>query len=105
MKFRSNNSLAVHVSDLRKAEAFYSGVLGFRLLAKSDHQLEYDAGRLQFHVHKSAIAQSPVPSFMVIDARTAKSHLEENGCEIIEDRGGSLCFKDPFGFVYELTEE
>ncbi len=105
MKFRFNNSVAVHVPDLRKAEAFYSGVLGFRLLAKNDDLLEYETGRAQFQVRKAAVVRPPAPSFTVIDARAAKSRLEENGCEIVEDRGRSLSFKDPFGFVYELTED
>lgn len=105
MKFRSNTSLSVHVPDLRKAEAFYSGVLGFRLLTKNDAQLEYDTGRVQLNVHKSADLRSPVPSFTVIDARTAKCHLEQNGCEIVEDHGRTVRFKDPFGFVYDLTED
>jgi len=105
MKFRSNNCVSVHLPDLRKAEAFYSGVLGFRLLAKSSAQLEYDTGRFLLHINKSPQVHSPIPSFTVINAAAAKVHLQQNGCEIVEDRGGSLHFKDPFGVIYDVIED
>lgn len=105
MKFRSNNCVSVQVPDLRKAEAFYSGVLGFRLLSKSTSQLEYDTGRFVLTILKGAKVRSPIPSFTVINAATAKAHLEQNGCEIIEDHGRSLFFKDPFGVVYDVIED
>jgi catechol 2,3-dioxygenase-like lactoylglutathione lyase family enzyme len=105
MKFRSNNCVAVHLPDLRKAEAFYTGVMGFRLLAKSATQLEYDTGRFLLHVNKGSKLRSPIPSFTVISTQAAKAHLEQNGCEIIDDRGGSLYFKDPFGMIYDVIED
>jgi catechol 2,3-dioxygenase-like lactoylglutathione lyase family enzyme len=105
MKFRSNNCVSVHLPDLRKAEAFYSGVLGFRLLAKSASQLEYDTGRFLLYVNKAAKVRPPIPSFTVINAAAAKAHLESSGCEIVEDRAGGLYFKDPFGMVYDVIED
>jgi catechol 2,3-dioxygenase-like lactoylglutathione lyase family enzyme len=105
MKFRSNNCVAVYVPDLKKAETFYSSVMGFRLLEKTPVQLEYDTGRLLLYVNKAASVRPPIPSFSVIDASSAKAHLAQNGCEIIDDRGHSLYFKDPFGLVYDVIEE
>lgn len=105
MKFRSNNCVAVDLPDLKQAEAFYSGVLGFRLLGKTAAQLEYDTGRFLLYVNKAAKVRSPIPSFTVINAKAARAHLEQSGCEIIEDRGGSLHFKDPFGLVYDVVED
>ena len=105
MKFRSNNCVSVYLPDLRKAEAFYSGVLGFRLLAKTNSQLEYDTGRFILCVNKGAKIRPPIPSFTVINSAAAKSHLEQNGCEIVEERDGSLYFKDPFGMVYDVIED
>ena len=105
MKFRSNNCVAVHLPDLRKAEAFYSGVMGFRLLGKTTSQLEYDTGRFLLYVNKGVKARPPIPSFTVINTAAAKIHLEQNGCEIVEDRGSSLHFKDPFGMVYDIIED
>ena len=105
MKFRSNNCVSVQLPDLRKAEAFYSGVLGFRLLAKSASQLEYDTGRFLLYVNKGPKALSPIPSFTVINAAAAKAHLETSGCEIVEEREKGLYFKDPFGIVYDVIED
>jgi catechol 2,3-dioxygenase-like lactoylglutathione lyase family enzyme len=105
MKFRSNNCISVHVLDLRKAEAFYSGVLGFRLLSKSPTQLEYDTGKFTLCVIKGVKVRSPIPSFTVIDIANAKAHLEQNGCEMVEDHGSSLYFKDPFGMIYDVVED
>ena len=105
MKFRSNHSLSLQLPDLKKAEAFYSGVLGFRLLAKTPSRLEYDSGRLLLYIEKGARPQPPAPSFTVIDARAARTLLEENGCEVLEDRGTSVNFRDPFGVHFEVVED
>ena len=105
MKFRSNNCVWVHVLDLRKAEAFYSGVLGFRLLSKSPAQLEYDTGKFILCVRKGAEVRLPIPSFTVINLEKAKTHLEENGCKLVEDHGHSAYFQDPFGMIYNVVED
>lgn len=105
MKFRSNNCVRVHLPDLKKAEAFFSGVLGFRLTDKSTTQLEYDTGRFLLCINKSEQPLSAIPSFTVINAQAAKEHLLANGCEIVEDRGNSLYFRDPFGMVYDVIED
>ncbi len=105
MKFRSNNSVAVELPDLRKAETFYSGVMNFRLIDKTATHLEYDTGRFVLHINKAAVTRPPMPRFSVINTREAKQHLEQNGCEIITDHGDSLHFKDPFGLVYDLVQD
>ena len=105
MKFRSNNCVSVEVPDLKKAEAFYSGVLGFRLLAKTTAQLEYDTGRFLLYINKGSKVRSPIPSFTVISTSAAKTHLKEHGCEIVEDHGKSLYFRDPFGLIYDVIED
>lgn len=105
MRFRSNNCVAVHLPDLRKAEAFYTGVMGFRLLSKTATQLEYDTGRFLLHVNKGPKSMPPIPSFTVISTKAAREHLEQNGCEIIEEHGSALYFRDPFGMVYDVIED
>jgi catechol 2,3-dioxygenase-like lactoylglutathione lyase family enzyme len=105
MKFRSNNCVTVDLPDLKQAEAFYSGVLGFRLLGKTAAQLEYDTGRFLLYVNKAETVRPPIPSFTVINAKAAREHLVQSGCEIIQDRGASLHFKDPFGLVYDVIED
>lgn len=105
MKFRSNTQLAITTPDLKQAEAFYSSVLGFRLTRKTAALLEYDTGRFQLQVKEGSKTQWPVPSLSVINASAAKAHLIENGCEIVEDRGRALNFKDPFGIIYDVVED
>jgi catechol 2,3-dioxygenase-like lactoylglutathione lyase family enzyme len=57
--FRFSCEIAIHVPDLARAEAFYSGVLGFRLLAKSADQLEFDTGKLRLYVNRDTEALRP----------------------------------------------
>ena len=57
--FRSNCEIAIHVPDLARAEAFYAGVLGFRLVAKSADQLEFDTGALRLFVNRDSDALRP----------------------------------------------
>ena len=104
MKFRSNNCVAIHVKDLKKAEKFYSDVMAFTLLRKSRNQLEYNTGTFLFYVNRGKKNQSPIPSFTVESVAGAKSLLADNGCKITVDRGNSIYFKDPFGMVYDLVE-
>jgi catechol 2,3-dioxygenase-like lactoylglutathione lyase family enzyme len=103
--FRSNRCIAIHVADLEQATAFYGDVLGFRLLSRSIDQLEYDTGVLLLYVNRSAEAFSPIPSLSVPDIASAKQRLKAAGCAIIDDRGGSLYFRDPFGAVFDVIEE
>ena len=42
--FRFNCEIANHVPDLARAEAFYAGMLGFRLVAKSADQSRTEKG-------------------------------------------------------------
>jgi catechol 2,3-dioxygenase-like lactoylglutathione lyase family enzyme len=96
--------MAIHVKDLKKAEKFYTGVMGFTLLGKSGKQLEYQTGHFLLSVNKGSKTQSPIPSFNVRSAIEAKSFLRKNGCTILVDRGNSLYFKDPFGIVYDIIK-
>lgn len=105
MKFRSNNCVAIYLPDLRKAEAFYSGVMGFRLASKDATQLEYDTGRFSLCIHKAPASKPPVPSFTVISIEAARQHLEANQCVVVQEGDGSYHFKDPFGVTYHLVED
>lgn len=105
MKFRSNNCVAVHLPDLKKAETFYSGVLGFRLLSKNAALLEYDTGRFILQVHRAPSPRAPIPSFTVISTSAARAHLAQSGCEILGDRDKGFYFKDPFGNVFDVIED
>src|ERR1700687_4523517 len=82
--FRSNCEIAIHVPDLARAEAFYGGVLGFRLVAKSADQLEFDTGALRLYVNRDVEALRPyIPSLDVPDYAAARRHLEGSGCKTV----------------------
>ena len=103
MRFRSNNCVAIHLRSLAKAERFYSGVLGFKLRSKGRNYLEYDTGNFLLYINRSTQAQAPTPSFDVGDVAKAKCALQEAGCKIVVDRGGSFYFRDPFGNIFDVV--
>ena len=105
MRFRSNTCVAVHLRSLAKAEHFYGDVLGFKLKRRTKTSLEFGTGALRLFVNRSAKAQPPIPSFSVRDIGKAKRLLKGAGCKIVADRGGSLYFRDPFGFVFDVIED
>jgi catechol 2,3-dioxygenase-like lactoylglutathione lyase family enzyme len=71
--FRSNCEIAIHVPDLAQAEAFYGGVLGFRLVTKSVDLLEFDTGSLRLFVNRDPEKlRTFLPSLDVPDFEAAK---------------------------------
>jgi catechol 2,3-dioxygenase-like lactoylglutathione lyase family enzyme len=105
--FRSNCEIAIHVPDLTRAEAFYAGVLGFRLLAKSADQLEFDTGALRLYVNRDPEVLHPyIPSLDVPDYAAARRHLEAAGCKLVSAGAHSeaVYFQDPFGLVFDIIE-
>jgi catechol 2,3-dioxygenase-like lactoylglutathione lyase family enzyme len=102
MKFRSNQCVAIHLTNLAKAERFYGGVLGFRLKSKSRTQLEFVTGTFTLFINKSAKAQSPIPSFTVEDAAAAKKYLRKHGCRVTKNFGRAFYFRDPFGLTFDV---
>jgi predicted enzyme related to lactoylglutathione lyase len=105
--FRSNCEIAIHVPDLARAEAFYAGVLGFRLVARSTDQLEFDTGALRLYINRDLEALRPyIPSLDVPDYAAARRHLEAAGCKLVSAGGhsGAVYFQDPFGLVFDIIE-
>ena len=102
--FKSNNCVAIHLVDITAAENFYTNVMKFRLLAKSEEQLEYDTGHFLLYVNRDLNTQPPIPSFTVRDIEAARRFLLENGCVILREDQRSLYFRDPFGITYDVIE-
>lgn len=105
--FRSNNEIAVHVPDLGKAAHFYGEVLGFRLVSRSERQLEFDTGKLRLYVNlDSRPLPSYVPSFDVADREQAREYLEALGCKPVpvSSQPGLYYMRDPFGLLFDLVE-
>jgi catechol 2,3-dioxygenase-like lactoylglutathione lyase family enzyme len=105
--FRSNREVAIHVPDIERAEAFYVGVLGCRVVSRSPDQLDLDTGALRLYVNRDPAATlGYIPSFDVDDYAAARSHLEAAGCETVSVEGypGLVYFRDPHGFVFDIVE-
>ncbi len=105
MKFRSNNCVAIHLKDLKKAEAFYGGILGFKLKGKTRRQLVFETGHFRLYLNQARKVQPPVLSFSVKDLKGARQFLKQNGCRIVADWGGALYCRDPFGVIFDVIEE
>lgn len=103
--FRSNNEMAIHVPDLERAEAFYAGVIGCQIVAKTEDCLELESGNLRLYVHRDPeTLRAYIPSFDVPDLDMAKAHLKTAGCTTIALPSGGVYFQDPFGFAFDLIE-
>ncbi|HEX6058145.1 MAG TPA: VOC family protein [Gemmatimonadaceae bacterium] len=105
--FRSSCEIAIHVFDLARAEAFYTRVLGARLVSRSDEQLELDTGSLRLFVNRDASTpRSYIPSFDVPDYAAARRQLETAGCRTVPagTHADGVYFCDPFGFVFDIVE-
>jgi catechol 2,3-dioxygenase-like lactoylglutathione lyase family enzyme len=104
--FRASNEIAVHVADLARAAHFYGDVLGFRLLGRTERQLEYDTGALRLYVNlDSRPLGSFIPSFDVSDREAAREYLEAAGCKPVHIASQSLYYlRDPFGMLFDLAE-
>ncbi len=103
--FKSNTEVAIHVPDLDKARAFYEGVLGFRLIARTANYLELDSGALRLYVNRDERdVRSFIPSLDVPDLAAAKEHLAAAGCETVLLDSGGMYFKDPFGLVFDIIQ-
>lgn len=102
--FRSNNCVAIHLEDITAAESFYTNVMKFRLLSKSETQLEYDTGVFLLYVNRDLDTRPPIPSFTVADIGAAKQSLLQHGCTILREDENSLYFRDPFGITYDAIQ-
>jgi catechol 2,3-dioxygenase-like lactoylglutathione lyase family enzyme len=102
--FKSNNCVAIHLTDITAAETFYTNVMKFKLLSRSDTYLEYDTGHFLLYVNRDLNTQPPIPSFTVKDIKAARKSLLENGCIILREEQNSLYFRDPFGITYDIVE-
>jgi catechol 2,3-dioxygenase-like lactoylglutathione lyase family enzyme len=102
--FRSNNCVAIHLEDITAAEHFYTNVMRFKLLSRSDVSLEYDTGHFLLYVNRDLDTRPPIPTFTVADIGAAKRALVENGCTILREDENSLYFRDPFGITYDVIQ-
>jgi len=103
-RFRTNPCVAVHLRDLKKADRFYRGVLGFKRIVKEKNLLGYDTGVIELYVDKGRKKMTPILSFTVKDIARAKTYLKKKGCKIVWEYEIGAYFKDPFGIVFDVIQ-
>ena len=106
IRFTTNTNLAVHVTDLEKAESFYGSVLGFKLLKRTNERLVYDTGEITLYIVKDERTISFIPALEVDDYEKAKQYLMKKGCKINKEwpKDRALYFEDPFGIIIDIIE-
>lgn len=107
VQFVADGNFAIHVTDLKKAEKFYSSVLGFKLLKETKAQLVYKTGKITLYVNKDDKVIPFVPALQVEDYNKAKQHLTKNRCTVTKEwpKSKALYFEDPFGITIDIIQE
>jgi catechol 2,3-dioxygenase-like lactoylglutathione lyase family enzyme len=105
LSFKSNDCIAIGLSDLKKAKEFYGNLLGFKLVEEKENLLAFDTGHFILYVDKNDKSRLPIPSFIVDDIEKAKTILSENNCKIITGGKNWFWFEDPFGIVYDIIQK
>jgi len=107
VKFATNTNLAIHVTDLEKAENFYGKILGFKLLKRTRERLIYDTGDITLYIVKDDRTIPFIPALEVEDYDKAKQYLLKNGCKIYKEwpEERALYFEDPFGVIIDIIEK
>ena len=105
--FKTDGNFAIHVTDLEKAERFYSDMLGFELISKSGSQLVYETGVIRLYINIDGKIIPFIPALEVPDYEQAKALLIANGCTIIKEfeGGHALYFSDPFGITMDMIQK
>ena len=101
----SDDCVAIHLQDITAAENFYTNVMKFTLVNRSEIHIEYDTGQFRLCVDKELNTQPPLPSFTVPDIGAIKLGLVANGCVILRESNNCLNFSDPFGITYAIVQK
>ena len=107
VRFATSSNLAIHVTDLEKAENFYGCILGFKLLKRTSERLVYDTGDITLYIVKDNKNIPFIPALEVDDYNKAKQYLMKSGCRITKEWSGerALYFEDPFGIIIDIVEK
>ena len=102
--FKSADCVAIHLQDITEAENFYTNVMKFTLVNRSEIHLEYDTGQFRLCIDKELNTLPPLPNFTVPDISATKSGLLANGCIILREDTNSLYIRDNFGIAYDIIQ-
>lgn len=109
VSFEGNNELALHVPSPQDAAAFYTDVLGCRLISSDPACVELESGALRlFLLADGELAhESVVPSFTVSDRKAALQALQRAGCVLVPigaHAPGEHYVRDPQGILFDVVE-
>ena len=103
--FNSADCVAIHLQDITAAENFYTNVMKFTLVNRSEIHLEYNTGQFRLCIDKELNTLPPLPNFTVPDLGATKTGLLANGCIILRESTNCLNFSDPFGITYAVVQK
>ena len=109
MSFRGNNELALHVADPTAAEAFYTGVLGCSVVARTVDCISLTNGTLRLYLLRDPVRthDAVVPSYDVPDRAVALARLQSAGCRLVPigpHAPDDFYVQDPYGILFDVTE-
>jgi catechol 2,3-dioxygenase-like lactoylglutathione lyase family enzyme len=102
--FKSSDCVAIHLQDITAAENFYTNVMKFTLINRSENHLEYNTGVFRLCIDRELNTRPPLPNFTVPDIGKVKTGLVANGCVILGESPNCLNFSDPFGITYAVVQ-
>ncbi len=105
MNFELSQCVALQADNTTAAHIFYTEVLGFPVDSETG-VAAIDAGPLTLFVDEKKHCSGLLMELLVDDVEAARSHLEENGCEVVSWGGaGQACIiRDPFGVHYNVFQ-
>jgi gamma-glutamylcyclotransferase (GGCT)/AIG2-like uncharacterized protein YtfP len=109
VSFTANNELALHLPDPAAAEAWYTGVLGCEVFARSPDCVSLRSGALRLYLLRDPerAHDAVVLSFDVPDRAAALAWLQAAGCTPVPigpHAPGEAYLRDPHGIVFDVVE-
>ena len=106
MPFKFSRCLCLQTENLDEAAAFYTRIMGLKIVHQEKHTVELEGGPFRIFLDKGENS-GPIMEFLVPDVEKARQELLEAGCQLIrwEGKGGCCYMQDPFGFMFNLFEE
>lgn len=104
MAYELSNCIALGVHDMRAAADFYERVLGYRRRHTSPGFIEMHTGALRLFLCNQELV-APTFEMQVEDLPKAAAYLSSNGFEQEDEGEGEVYMRDPYGYVYCLTEK
>ncbi|HTC52823.1 MAG TPA: VOC family protein [Steroidobacteraceae bacterium] len=103
---QSSRDIIIRTDRWPEAIAFYEGVLGFRVIYRSQSLVGFETGAFCLYVEKGP-PHGPVLDFLTPDVTALRDTLLAAGCRLVEENPTvPRCYlQDPFGITFNLGTE